>query len=151
MSGICKLAKASLPFALQLNHWEDVGHLVSYDLSPDERFIISANNGTEIVVWDLWKVTPGTRPPVLPHWQLNCPAVMKDIETVRFFNGGYWVLVVTKDQQVYVCSFESDAKILGSIRLGRMGQKVHAPVFSETVIAAFSDGSVICYDISGNT
>ncbi len=134
-------------FYSQLNHWQDSGHLVGYDVSPDERFIISANNGKEILVWDLWNLDQQAG---YPHWRLNNLGMMNDIQTVKFFNGGYWILVVTQDQQVYVCSFESDAKILASIRLHQMPQSVHAPVFSKMVIATFSDGSVICYEISAD-
>ena len=143
-----KTGRSIASFCSELNHWEDSGHLVGYDLSPDERFIISANDGKEIIVWDLWSLDKEAR---LPHWRLKGLGVMKDIQTVRFFNGGYWILAVTQDQQLYVCSFKSDAKILGSIRLPQIPESVHAPLFSKTVIATFSDGSLICYEISENT
>ena len=140
-----KTGRSIAAFCSGLNHEADSDHLVGYDLSPDERFIVSANNGRQIVVWDLWEGKKGTR---FPDWRMNGLDFMRDIQILRFFNGGYWVAVVTQDQQLYVCTFESASKVLGSIRLHQMPQQVHAPAFSKTVMAVFSDGSVVCYEIS---
>lgn len=50
------------------DHYGVMGFLVGFAVSPDERFVISARDGRQVVVWDL--SLPGAFR-ALPHWQLN--------------------------------------------------------------------------------